>query len=272
MNKKSWYKAREVIMKKILSLLLCTVSIIFLSACSGLEGESSDTDSINLFETETSDSTIPEWLTLFYDGNYEYLKSTIVLEEQDEKVLSIIEGKKVASPYTEYQNIIQPTQSSWSEAYYYGEGDNVTALLNTANGYISQKIERSYPYGYGQKLEFVKDETIMYEETLCDVYTAEYMVNVAEELNQHSGKEQISDSLTAVISMVYYVDPKDNKLLCMITDISDLNKKTDIGMAMITNGLSLKEAQEESGTDVITKEKMEILSYDDNLSIDIPNS
>lgn len=252
-------------MKKNISFLLCIISIIFLSACSNLDRELKDVDSIN------SDSSIPIWLSDFYNGNYKYQKSTIVVDDQKEIVTSVVEGEKVASPYTEYVKVIKPVQTAWSEAYYYGDGDNITSLINTPNGYVSQQNKREYPYGYGQDLKFTKDGTIEYEEALCDIYTAEYTQDIAEQMNQQKGV-QLSESLIAVISIEYYVDSETDQLRCMITDISDLNAKSNIGITMMTTGVSLEEARKQNNEEAVTKEKLEILSYDDNLSIDIPNT
>ena len=49
----------------------------------------------------------------------------------------------------------------------------------------------------------------------------------------------------------------------MITDASDRQEKTEIANRVMNDNITVS-------VDEVTKEKMEILSYDDSISIDIP--
>ena len=69
------------------------------------------------------------------------------------------------------------------------------------------------------------------------------------------------------------MNTETKQLGCVITDTTDKNKKQSMVVAMANQGLTLEEAAEryndtESGR---FREKTEILSYDDSMTIDIPD-
>ena len=142
--------------------------------------------------------------------------------------------------------------------------------MNVENDYVLQNTRRSYPYGYGSDLSLSKDRTEEYNGISCDVYTAEYTVDLTEQINQESEEAIITEPITAVVSQEYYVDPEQDQLLCMITDASDRQEKTEIANRVMNDNITVEEAQKLVSVDEVTKEKMEILSYDDSISIDIP--
>ena len=88
--------------------------------------------------------------------------------------------------------------------------------------------------------------------------------------NQETGEATITDPITAVVSQEYYVDPKQDQLLCMITDLTDQQEKTEIANRVMNDNITVEKAQKMVSLNEVTKEKMEILSYDDLISIDIP--
>ena len=247
-------------------MILLISGISVLSACGSKEKnvEKNDTDVLPL------NDNVPGWLESFYNSDYEYRKSTIVLENDIEDTIAVVEGKVEASPYKEYVKIVEPAESSWSEVWFYGDGEDVTAILNIENDYVLQNTRRFYPYGYGSNLSLSKDRTEEYNGIPCDVYTAEYTVNLTGQINQKSGEAIITEPITAVVSQEYYVDPKKDQLLCMITDSSDRQEKTEIANRVMNDNITVEEAQKVVSVDEVTKEKMEILSYDDSISIDIP--
>lgn len=229
-------------MKKIIATILLCCGIVILPACS---------------KPETAETDIPQWLSEFYDSDYEYTMSEIILENDNEKVSYKAEGKVIASPYKEYEKILEPDDSLWSEAYYYESGRTVNSVINTTSqGYVRQQdIEHPYPRGYGEKLEFSENGVEKYQETECDVYLAEYSVEID---NMDSGKSEKDGSVTASVSQKYYVDSEKEELVCMITDLTDLYEKRDTG------------TQEKGDDSAQILEVMEI-SYNDTISIEIPD-
>ena len=229
-------------MKKVIAVILLCFSILILPACS---------------KTNTAESDIPQWLSGFYDSDYEYTKSEIILENNTEEVSYKTEGKVIASPYKEYEKILEPDDSLWTEAYYYESGSIVNSVINTVSqGYVRQRnIQHPYPRGYGEKLKFTENGTEKYQDTECDVYLAEYSIKID---STDSGKNDNNESITASISQKYYVDPEKEELVCMITDLTDLYEKQDTG------------TQETEDDRVQILEVMEI-SYDDIISIEIPD-
>ena len=56
----------------------------------------------------------------------------------------------------------------------------------------------------------------------------------------------------------------------MITDLTDQQEKTEIANRVMNDNITVEKAQKMVSLNEVTKEKMEILSYDDLISIDIP--
>lgn len=213
----------------------------------------------------------PAWLEAFYNASYEYRISNITGEEEDEQVMPLIEGKR--TPSRQYEKVIEPGGPQvWSEAYSYVDGEKVTKLVKSVQGYwANQESERFYPYGYGENLIFKKSGTVDYNNIACDVYTTDYIVDMAEKVNEGAGEEVIKEPLTAEVSQEYYVDPAANQVLCLITDVADINSKQQTAVFMLSQGISAEEAEKQYGNTEKTREKMEILSYDDSMTIDIPD-
>lgn len=254
-------------MKKIAcGVLIAFIGLIF-SAC---ESQDENTEKVNDTGARSSNDNVPVWLERFYNSDYEYRKSTIVLENDIEDIIVVVEGKVETSPYKEYVKIIEPAESACSEVWLYGDGENINAILNIENSYVQQNTRHSYPYGYGKDLSLTKDRTEEYGDISCDVYTAEYTVDLADRINQKTGEATITDPIVAVVSQEYYVDPKQDQLLCMITDLTDQKEKTEIANRVMNDNITAEEAEKMVSVDEVTKEKMEILSYDDLISIDIP--
>lgn len=209
--------------------------------------------------TACADSSRPEWLDYFYNANYEYRTSTVNIRDDTEQVVNAFEGKVISSPYKEYMHVIEPEDSLLKEAYYSGSGRMVEAVLYTDNEYTTQPASRPYPYGYDQDLVFEKDRTENYNGHECTVYTTEYSEDLGNIFNPDAG--------TAKISQEYYVDNESGRLLCIITDLTDLNNKTEAA----NFGFSAESTDETQEPEVITVHKLEILSYNDEISITIPD-
>ena len=249
--------------RKTLLVLFAVSCAILLPGCGGRETE------------QAQEAQQPAWLEEFYTGNYEYRQSHIIGEEGAEEENPTIEGKRISSPYKEYAKDIQPGGPMvWSEMYSFEEGGKAVNLVKSVQGYwVRQEVEIGHPYGYGEDLEFTKAGTEEYNGIVCDVYTTEYTEDMAEVMNSFAGEELITEPVTAVVPQEYYVNPETNQLVCVITDTTDKNKKQSMVVAMANQGLTLEEAAEryndtESGR---FREKMEILSYDDSMTIDIPD-
>ena len=78
-------------------------------------------------------------------------------------------------------------------------------------------------------------------------------------MNEGAGEEVIKEPLTAEVSQEYYVDPAANQVLCLITDVTDINSKQQTAVFMLSQGISAEEAEKQYGNTEKTREKMEIL-------------
>ena len=185
----------------------------------------------------------PEWLNDFYNGNYEYRRSTVTIRDGTEDISTVFEGKVISSPYKEYVCVM------------------VKALYKSGDQYTSQPCAHPYPYGYNQDLIFKEDRTEDYNGVSCTVYTTEYTDDLSNIFRP--------DAETATISQEYYVDNKTNKLVCVITDLTDLNEKSQAAMHGFRTDSSIE--SESQAREVITEERLEILFYDDEMNITIPD-
>lgn len=233
----------------------------FLTAC-GEKNVKTDTP-----KDSDTQAEIPGWLEDFYNGSYEFIQSRFRYDTGT--AVSIMSGKKTSSPYVQYVKVLQPQDSLWSEAYYYGEEEEIEALVKTASGYVTQKQKRGYPYGYGEKLIFSAPKKESLGELECDVYETEYTVDLAEQAHEDTGQEVINEPLSAVIPQKYYVDPKQEELIRIDTDLRDLTEKSEAFMFMQENDISAEEALKKADGDPV-HEIFDIIDYDDNMSIEIP--
>lgn len=256
--------------KKFLYIFLAGTAI-FLTAC-GAKNDPGENVSVKEVSSEAEEKAeSPKWLNNFYNGKYEYRKSTVKFQNGEEQIVSVMEGKCIVSPYKEYVRIIEPEGGAWPEAYYYEEGEDTAVLLKTESGYVTQKSNRSYPYGFGQDLKFTKTRTETYDGVSCDVYETRYEVNLADQMNTQVGEEVITQPLSATVEQEYYVDTDKNQLLCIVTDLTELNEKTELGIMLMTGADYSEEEENGDGTNGQTKEKLEILSYDDSIVIETPS-
>lgn len=248
--------------RKTLLVLFVVSCAILLPGCGGHETE----------PDQNQEAQQPAWLEEYYTGNYEYRQSNIIGEEGDEEENPTIEGKRISSPYKEYAKDIQPGGPMvWSEMYSYEEGDKAVNLVKSVAGYwVRQEVEMGHPYGYGKDLEFTKSGTVDYNNIVCDVYTTEYTEDMAEVMNSFAGTELITEPVTAVVPQEYYVNPDTNQLVCVITDVTDKNHKQSLVVLMANQGLTLEEASERYSDTERFREKTEILSYDESMTIEIP--
>lgn len=251
--------------KRYMSMILAGLAL-FLTACGSQAPETNSPDDSS--EGADVQAELPAWLDKFYNGSYEYLNSTI--DPETGTAVTVMSGKRISSPYTEYVKVVEPGDSVWSEAYFHGDGDEIEAILNTEDGYVTQQTKRGYPYGYGEELEFTEPEKEQLGDVECDVYETEYTVDLAEQMNEDAGEEVISEPLTAVVTQKYYVDPGKDELIRVVTDLSDQTAKTEASVFMMSQGLSAKEALEKTSGDQL-QELIEITAYDDDLSIEIPD-
>lgn len=251
--------------KRSMSMILAGLAL-FLTACGSQAPETNSPDDSS--EGADVQAELPAWLDKFYNGSYEYLNSTI--DPETGTAVTVMSGKRISSPYTEYVKVVEPGDSVWSEAYFHGDGDEIEAILNTEDGYVTQQTKRGYPYGYGEELEFTEPEKEQLGDVECDVYETEYTVDLAEQMNEDAGEEVISEPLTAVVTQKYYVDPGKDELIRVVTDLSDQTAKTEASVFMMSQGLSAEEALEKTSGDQL-QELIEITAYDDDLSIEIPD-
>lgn len=235
---------------------------VFLTACGG---QAAGTDSAQTAEVQAEN---PGWLDNFYNGSYEYVDSTINAETGEADV--VVSGKRISSPYSEYVKIVEPDESLWSEAYYYGDGEEIEALIHMESGYVTQQTKRGYPYGYGEELVFSDPVKETVDGIEYDVYETGYTVDLAEQMNEKSGEEVISEPLQAVVSQKYYVDPEKNELTRIVTDLTDQTAKTEASSLMMSRGISAEEALAETSGDQI-HDVLEITAYDKDMTIEIPD-
>ena len=205
----------------------------------------------------------------FYNNNYEY-KRTVYPISMDKRIddnMFVSEGKIVSFPYREYSKVVESNESTlWNEVYYYSEGRDIISLVNISNEWISNKTERSYPYGYNKKLHLLSEREETINNTIYTVYFTEYKVNIGT-------KYHLSDAVYAVIKQKYYINKDREELTRIDTDLSDLQKKTFIANDMSINGKSLNSALNdvEGAENMNSWEKLEIYNIGEKLEIEIPD-
>lgn len=185
---------------------------------------------------------------------------------EKEKTLST--SSLSTSPYREYIRVVFPEDSVWSEAYFYGSGKQIDAKLYTrVQGVVDQKTSRVYPYGYKEASNFSPEGTEEKDGKTFDVYTSEYQVN----LNETLGLPDSYDILNAPVSQKYYVDPDNDTVSYICTDLTDLQGRSSLALDIAYGDLSEAEASrilEEDQTRHI--EILEILETGDSVEVTVP--
>ena len=121
-------------------------------ACGGTDQEADEQQ--NQEQVSEEKTGIAAVVDNLYHSNYEYEKTQTTMLG-DEEVQVVYQGAYIASPYQEHVKVIEaPDEADWTEAYSSGDGETVESTFRTADGLMTQESERSYPYGYGENLEF----------------------------------------------------------------------------------------------------------------------
>lgn len=243
--------------------------LLFASALHGCGGDSKRESDLKASEKDSQDRNdsdrIQKIVAQFYEGAYEYKKTDAYYDGEKESSVIVKEGKVIHSPsYKEYTKIAKSTDGSlWNEAYFYGDGEAVNAVLITNEGQQRLKLQAEQPYGYGEDLDFTLDESG--NDTDNKVYKTQYSINIGRNYG-------LEDSLTATVGQTYYINKKSNTLTKIVTDLTDSNEKTYMANDISANGTSMEEAKKnaESQTNLKEIQTLEISNYNGDISIEIP--
>ena len=112
----------------------------------------------------------------------------------------------------------------------------VDALLRTETGWRTTKLQRERPYGYGETLTVLDEngkDTI--DGTPVQVVKTRYTTDLAV--------PQSDVVLTADINQTYYIDTETQQLVRIVTDLTDLNRETQMLNDIMANGVTPDEAE-----------------------------
>lgn len=215
-----------------------------------------------------NEKTIDTIVSNFFNGSYEYSKTnTCCVDNKDHNsTVTVVEGKVTRNPYKEYVRIVENADSAlWTEAYYYGNGKVVNALIKTSEGWQKTKMKVEHPYGYEEKLDFKFDREEKIDGSINKVYTTEYKINIGK-------KYRINEELECTVKQEYYIDNEKQILTRIDTDLTDLNQKTYIANDISVNRETLDIAQKnmEQQKNLSEIEQLEIFNFNGEIDIDIP--
>lgn len=206
----------------------------------------------------------------FFEGKYEYRKEDTYFHGETKLSSTVTEGTVIYWPYLEHIKIVSSSEPTlWDEMYLNGYGQAykkvVDAKIHIGDEWQDTKMNREYPYGYGEDLEFKFDREEEADERKIEVYTTEYTVDVSENF-------RLEEELKATVTQEYFLEKDSNTLIKISTDLTDLNEKLFIANDISVNGAALdtaqKKAEEETGlSEIVT---LEIFNYDGDISIEIP--
>ena len=149
--------------------------------------------------------------------------------------------------------------------YLIGNGKVVDVKMNLNNEWQETKMNREYPYGYDENLQFVLDREEVSDHRKIEVYTAEYTVDVSKNF-------RLKEDLKATVKQEYFWEKDSNTLIQVETDLTDLNQKLFIANLISANGVSLNDAQsrieDETGLSEIVK--LEIWKSNGEIRIEVP--
>ena len=216
--------------------------------------------------TASQEGGIEKAVSDFFEGDYEYRQTDIYFHSDTELSSTVVEGKIIQSPYKEYRKLVESSeQSLWDEMYLSGNGKVVDVKMNLNNEWQETKMNREYPYGYDENLQFVLDREEVSDHRKIEVYTAEYTVDVSKNF-------RLKEDLKATVKQEYFLEKDSNTLIQVETDLTDLNQKLFIANLISANGVSLNDAQSrmEDETDLSEIVKLEIWKSDGEIRIEVP--
>lgn len=213
-----------------------------------------------------------------YESDYEFRKTEtryvdLVDDEgnlTDKKglVTTVYEGQVRANPLESRMKVIEETQrGAWEERYVVEKDDSVQMVTKDWEGKtLTMEMGRGfdyawrYPYGYGKDLTFEKKGQEKVGEIMCDVYITSYCEEVSE-------KEK--GVLEAEIFQEYYIDPLENRIVMIYTDLSDFYDKTVAMEYSSKYDVSLEEAAGAvAGTAKGAEDCLEINRYREDIEIE----
>ncbi len=211
------------------------------------------------------ENTIETIVSDFYKSNYCYKETTVQNNKNGKsKETLIMEGTVCQNPYKEYKKVVKASGSNlWSESYYYGNGTMITALLNTKDGWEKIVMGREHYYGENEKLKFQLKEKKVVEGKVQNIYTTKYETSISKLYNM---KEKID----ATIKQEYYISEEKQKVLKIVTDLTDYNEKIAIANNILANKTSLEQAKKEVKNKYQSKEILEVVSDQKEIQIEIP--
>lgn len=172
-----------------------------------------------------SDSHVAEEaVNRFYKENYTYLKTTTRADEsfgEDGIYKMVTAGTVTWEPYEEYYKVIEATDEVlFDEVYCYEEGKKIHTRIGVGGQWVNQIQERSFPYGYGENLEFCYDRKEELDGDLFQVYKTKYKVPLSYACGDTGEK-----SVTAVVKQEYYIEEAEKTVRRIVTDLTDFNEK-----------------------------------------------
>lgn len=220
------------------------LSAVFLTACG---------------EKNAPEGSIERIVADFYETGYDYQKELVTCDVDTGEVLEtqmVAEGQIFTEPYREHVKYLsdESGRALEQEAYFEETKTGVRAVLVTKDGTKEQSVTRSMPYGYGEDISFAQqDDTVMNDREVL-VYAGEYQVDIGENY-------RLSETLVATVSQEYYVDKETGVLLCIVTDITDLNRKNQAAVDVSANGTELKKALADAETEQPCKKEILMIDH-----------
>jgi hypothetical protein len=202
----------------------------------------------------------------FFEGDYEYRKTDTYFHGDTEISSTVTEGKIISSPYKEYRKIVESSESSaWDEMYLYGNGKVVDAKMSSNDEWVDTKMNREYPYGYGETLQFVLDREEDTDDRKIDVYVAEYTIDVSKNF-------RLKEELTATIQQEFFLEKASDTLIRIDTDLTDLNQKLFIANDISANDVTFDIAQSHMEKEIGLSEivKLEVFNNNKDILIEVP--
>ncbi len=186
-------------------------------------------------------------LSEFYKSDYEYTKTTIV-QASDYESKSVYLGQVFNNPYKEHILLTESSDygikpeiesetklSAVPEIYYYEENpDEFTARIINEKGEFEQfDIERVYPFGYGENINFTKLDDTVLEDKPVYAFQGEFTVDIGELYD-------LDSVLNSNVSQIYYVSKDTLQLVRIASDLTDYNVNINIATKAVFQGTSVE--------------------------------
>lgn len=197
----------------------------------------------------------------FRNGDYEYVTTWYnVSADNQKRMSSVLEGKVISSPYQQYEEVTDFSDSQGLiKQYWYTKDDEIVYNMKVRdsdyeNGFWITNIaeEKGTAIYERDDLTFIFDRTEIIAGKKVYIYDTQYETELHSVVLSPENPEDMKAAnpikLTCVMKLKYYIDFASNEVVRIFIDESDIARANAI-LSLMSSGKSQAEAEDITAQD-----------------------